>query len=584
MARNVALIAGADGVAGHATVERLFRAPETDWVRIIVTAPRLQSTYWSDPRVEFVALDFMQRAISPVKTLPATFDHITHVFLASCEHADQEEADAMFAFLMKAASEKAKGTLQRVTLQVRGKPMLGPWSPGMAKPQQTEAERRLIAAQIAIGSPILTLSLYMIIYKHLGEVPHLPDSRYVYYTFQENSDAGNLANMTVWASTAPGAKNHTLTHSNGDLFYWRYLLARVGKHYGLHVPETWASAATESIVARPYNQFQMSKWAADKQSAWEEICKERGGLPAAFTNVDWTFFDWGEAVNAEAEKIQVMEEQAYERRKTNPGEEMPRCWNLPVAANRLGWNHRGGVGRDDNVLQLYNPATCNLEVASSFYRPFPPPTNTTRRLRSNTPSTKDFTINPSTSSSKTISITGCSTDSIGCALAHTLATHPNNHHIFATARSSSKILETLSSLPNVTTLSPDVTSVELVTGAVRTVRAHTSGGVDAADGVNAGSGPGPGPGLDIRVNNADIGYTTPLLDASINRTKGVYETNAWGVLRMVQGFAGQLVARKGRVVNTPVNRFFDVQKEVVQSAQRGGNVLNIDDVPVIFRF
>ncbi|KAL4756256.1 oxidoreductase [Aspergillus foveolatus] len=150
--------------------------------------------------------------------------------------------------------------------------------------------------------------------------------------------------------------------------------------------------------------------------------------------------------------------------------------------------------------------------------------------------------------SKSILITGCSANSIGAALAQTLAQHPDNHHIFATARSLSKIPESLASLPNVTVLQLDVTSDQSVTEAVEAVRQHT-GADAAASGTNATANTATGAGLDILVNNAGIGYTTPLLDAHIGKARDVYETNVWGVLRMVQGFADLLIARKGRVVN-----------------------------------
>jgi NAD(P)-dependent dehydrogenase (short-subunit alcohol dehydrogenase family) len=146
----------------------------------------------------------------------------------------------------------------------------------------------------------------------------------------------------------------------------------------------------------------------------------------------------------------------------------------------------------------------------------------------------------SKSKSKTILITGCSANGVGSALALALAKHPDNHHVFATARSIHKIPKDLSSLPNVTVLQLNVTSPESVADAVEAVKAHSA---DSDDDDTAGAG------LDVLVNNAGVGYTMPLLDAQIDKAKEVYETNVWGVLRMVQGFADLLIAREGRVVN-----------------------------------
>ncbi|KAL4748945.1 hypothetical protein BDW72DRAFT_179179 [Aspergillus terricola var. indicus] len=147
----------------------------------------------------------------------------------------------------------------------------------------------------------------------------------------------------------------------------------------------------------------------------------------------------------------------------------------------------------------------------------------------------------SESRSRTILITGCSANGVGSALALALAKHPHNHHVFATARSVHKIPKDLSSIPNVTVLQLDVTSPESVADAVEAVRAHSASPDNDDDTVGAG--------LDVLVNNAGVGYTMPLLDAQIDKAKEVYETNVWGTLRMVQGFADLLIARKGRVIN-----------------------------------
>ncbi|KAJ5606372.1 hypothetical protein N7510_009153, partial [Penicillium lagena] len=129
---------------------------------------------------------------------------------------------------------------------------------------------------------------------------------------------------------------------------------------------------------------------------------------------------------------------------------------------------------------------------------------------------------------QTILITGCSAHGIGAALAHSLA--KRGHHIFATARSPSKIPSKLASLSNVTVVPLDVTDPTTISAAVRAVLAH-------------------GQGLDVLINNAGAGYTIPLLDADLDLARQVYEANVWGPLRLVQGFADLLIQSRGRVVN-----------------------------------
>ncbi|GKZ72762.1 hypothetical protein AnigIFM50267_009141 [Aspergillus niger] len=132
-----------------------------------------------------------------------------------------------------------------------------------------------------------------------------------------------------------------------------------------------------------------------------------------------------------------------------------------------------------------------------------------------------------TSKTKTILITGCSAHGIGAALALTLARQ--GHFIFATARNTTKIPESLSALENVQVLPLDVTDSATIADAVRAVREL-------------------GRGLDILVNNAGTGYTMPLLEADLDRAKAVYEANVWGLLRLVQACSDLLVEAEGRII------------------------------------
>ena len=137
-------------------------------------------------------------------------------------------------------------------------------------------------------------------------------------------------------------------------------------------------------------------------------------------------------------------------------------------------------------------------------------------------------------SKKSVLVTGCSAGGVGSALAHALA--KRGHHVIATARDISKIPDTVSTLDNVTTLQLDVTSEDSVAKAVQTVTELTKKLQEAE-------------GLDVLVNNAGSGYTMPLLDVDLEVAKKVYDTNLWGVLRVIKAFAELLVKRRGRVFN-----------------------------------
>jgi 1-acylglycerone phosphate reductase len=55
-------------------------------------------------------------------------------------------------------------------------------------------------------------------------------------------------------------------------------------------------------------------------------------------------------------------------------------------------------------------------------------------------------------------------------------------------------------------------------------------------------------GLDILVNNAGRNYTMPALDIDFDEVKATFETNVYGVMRMVKEFAPLLIKAEGTIV------------------------------------
>jgi NAD(P)-dependent dehydrogenase (short-subunit alcohol dehydrogenase family) len=135
---------------------------------------------------------------------------------------------------------------------------------------------------------------------------------------------------------------------------------------------------------------------------------------------------------------------------------------------------------------------------------------------------------------RTFLVTGCSAGGVGAALAAALARHGDSH-VFATARSPTKIPATLKDLPNVTVLPLDVTDGE-------SVRRCADDVAQAVEKLGSR-------GLDVLINNAGAGLTMPLLDTDIDKAKRLHDVNLWGALRMVQAFANLLIAAKGKIVN-----------------------------------
>lgn len=129
---------------------------------------------------------------------------------------------------------------------------------------------------------------------------------------------------------------------------------------------------------------------------------------------------------------------------------------------------------------------------------------------------------------KSILVTGCSAGGIGAAVALALAR--KGHHVFATARNTSKIPPELSNLSNVTVLPLDVTSMPSVTAVAKIVNES-------------------GHGLDVLVNNAGASYIASVLDMDIEQAQRLHDTNLWGCVRTTQAFTDLLIASRGRIVN-----------------------------------
>ncbi|KAL1861648.1 hypothetical protein Daus18300_008764 [Diaporthe australafricana] len=131
---------------------------------------------------------------------------------------------------------------------------------------------------------------------------------------------------------------------------------------------------------------------------------------------------------------------------------------------------------------------------------------------------------------KTVLITGCSEGGLGAALAQ--AFQEQGYHVFATLRDPAKAGSLAGEHgTNIDILPLDITSKESIDACLETVRKRTGGK------------------LDILVNNAGLGSTMPLLHASIEEAKAIYDINVWGTLSLAQAFSPLLLDSKGVIMN-----------------------------------
>jgi len=132
-----------------------------------------------------------------------------------------------------------------------------------------------------------------------------------------------------------------------------------------------------------------------------------------------------------------------------------------------------------------------------------------------------------TNARKTVLITGCSTGSIGSALA--LEYHRQSHHVFACARQLSKMQHLADA--GIETLVLDVTSSADISAAASHVSAATNGS------------------LDVLVNNAGQTHVSMLADQDMDSLKKIYDVNVFSIVALTQAFLPLLLASKGTVVN-----------------------------------
>ncbi|KAJ9603913.1 hypothetical protein H2200_011435 [Cladophialophora chaetospira] len=172
-----------------------------------------------------------------------------------------------------------------------------------------------------------------------------------------------------------------------------------------------------------------------------------------------------------------------------------------------------------------------------------------------------------TPETKTVLITGCSAGGLGDGLAESF--RDKGYHVFATARTPSKISKSLTEAPNVTILTLDVLSSEAIAAAVENVTKITGGK------------------LDVLVNNSGTLMVMPGLDISIEEAKKTFDTNFWAYLAMIQAFAPLLIKVNGAIVNNtsasgvvPFGSFMSVYNSSKAAAILGSETWRLELAPL----
>lgn len=158
------------------------------------------------------------------------------------------------------------------------------------------AIRPSVVCGFALGNPMnlaLVIAVYATMSKELGVPLRFPGKPGAYTSLIEMTDAGLLAEATVWAATTPECANQAFNINNGDLFRWDEMLPKIADFFELDVA--------------PPLPMSMDVVMADKEPVWNDLVAKHGLEPTPYSDVSsWAFgdfvFGWDYDVIADGSK------------------------------------------------------------------------------------------------------------------------------------------------------------------------------------------------------------------------------------------------------------------------------------------
>lgn len=331
---KTAFITGANGISGSAILEYLVEnTTREEWSSIIVSSRSPFKTTVSDPRIQFVALDFTQDPSTLAKLMRDVCSPVTHAYFCSYVHKDDfSELNAANAALFENfvdALEQVSPSLENITLQTGGKYYQVHLQPVPSPAREEEPRRhhpaldnfyfpqedKLAAAQqgkkwswnvirpeAIVGSTskpngmneALTIAIYFLICREQGVEAKMPTNQRYWQGTDDVSYAPLIADLTIYVSTHPHCANEAFNVNNGDYFTWRYLWPRLAEYFG-------ANASSDQIFTKPEPKegdlqldLSLDQWSKDKREIWDAICDKQNvsSAKATFDFGTFAFQDW----------------------------------------------------------------------------------------------------------------------------------------------------------------------------------------------------------------------------------------------------------------------------------------------------
>lgn len=331
---KTAFITGANGISGSAILEYLVENTTIEeWSSIIVSSRSPFKTTVSDPRIQFIALDFTRDAASLVESMRDVCAPVTHAYFCSYVHKDDfSELNAANAALFENfldSLEQVAPSLKNVTLQTGGKYYQVHLMPVPSPAREDEPRRHhpaldnfyfpqedklaasqkgkkwswnVIRPEAIIGSTskpngmneALTLAIYFIICREQGTEAKMPTNQRYWQGTDDVSYAPLIADLTVYVSTHSHCANEAFNVNNGDYFTWRYLWPRLAEYFGAKASSNQEFTKPEPKEGDLQLDLSLDQWSKDKRAVWDTICDKQGvsSAKATFDFGTFAFQDW----------------------------------------------------------------------------------------------------------------------------------------------------------------------------------------------------------------------------------------------------------------------------------------------------
>ncbi|WP_052283353.1 SDR family oxidoreductase [Kluyvera genomosp. 1] len=280
--QKVALVAGASGIVGREMVNTLLN---NHWK--VIGLSRQNATHPAG--IPLVSVDLLDVEHSAQMLQPLS--DVTHLFYSAWVNAENwgDMVAPNVTMLRNLVSQIEKmAPLQAVSLMQGYKVYgahLGPFKTPARESDPGVLGAEFNAAQLAwlsqfqrgktwywnairpgvVGSAVpgntmnlvLSIALYASLCRAQGLPLRFPGSDQTWHSIVDYTDAGLLADATLWAATAPTAQNEAFNVNNGDIWRWSELWPRIARWFELD--------------CAPPVRLSLHQLFLDSQAIWREL-------------------------------------------------------------------------------------------------------------------------------------------------------------------------------------------------------------------------------------------------------------------------------------------------------------------------